>query len=283
MYKSLMTEMIGIDAGFLEAIELAAKHGFSGIDLGHRQVAALVKKRDLGVIRDAVSRTGIRAGCWWLVPPYISVSEAEWQQGLAVLPEQAALAESLRYIWAACVVLPFHQELDLSQNSELHVKRISQLAGILADHGMRLGLEYIAPETRRAGHRYHFVSNMDGLLDLCGVVGAPNVGLVLDSFHWYCARESTADICRLSAEHVAAVHLSDAVPGRPIDEQNAFERRLPEVNGVIDLRGFIDSLAHIGYDGPLTCEPMSTALSRLSDDEAAARVSAAMDKVMERC
>ena len=47
--------------------------------------------------------------------------------------------------------------------------------------------------------------------------------------------------------------------------------------------GFIDSLAHIGYDGPLTGEPMSTALSRLSDDAAAARVSAAMDKVMERC
>ena len=148
---------------------------------------------------------------------------------LAALPEQAALAESLRYMRAACVVLPFHQELDLSQNSDLHVKRISQLAGILANHGMRLGLEYIAPETRRAGHRYHFVSNMDGLLDLCGVAGAPNVGLVLDSFHWYCARESTADICHLSAEHVVAVHLSDAVPGRPIDEQNAFERRLPEV------------------------------------------------------
>ena len=74
--------------------------------------------------------------------------------------------------------------------------------------------------------------------------------------------------------------LNDAVADRPLAEQEAFERELPRRNGVLDIDGFLATLAHIGYDGPVTCEPMSRGLSEMPADEAVARVSSAMDEVL---
>ena len=68
---------------------------------------------------------------------------------------------------------------------------------------------------------------------------------------------------------------------RAINEQVAFERELPGDSGEIDLAAFIGALQSVGYDGPLTCEPMNTALNDLDNEEAAARTFAAMHKVVK--
>ena len=102
-----------------------------------------------------------------------------------------------------------------------------------------------------------------------------DVGVLLDSFHWHCARESTSDIRRLRAGQVVTVHINDAVADRPLAEQEAFERELPRRNGVLDIDGFLAALAHINYDGPV-----SRGLSEMPADEAVARVSSAMDEVL---
>ena len=159
------------------------------------------------------------------------------------------------------------------------MQRVRELADRLAAHGIVLGLEYLSPESRRRGHRYSFVHNLDGLRELCRAAARPNVGLVLDSFHWYCAAETNADILSLAPAEIVTVHLSDAVAGLDRRQQQAFARELPGATDVIDNAGFVAALKAIGYRGPIGCEPMNRAFAALAPERAVTAAAAALRRV----
>jgi sugar phosphate isomerase/epimerase len=141
-----------------------------------------------------------------------------------------------------------------------------------------VGVEYVSPPTRRANQPHVFLHDLAGTLSLLDAVDAPNAGLLLDSFHWHCAGESTEALRALPARRIVAVHLCD-VPDRPLQEQLATERMLPG-EGIANLRGFCAAVRATGYDGPATCEPFCKALNALPADVVAARVSASLGTVI---
>ena len=89
----------------------------------------------------------------------------------------------------------------------------------------------------------------------------PNVGLLLDCWHWYTSHGTLDDLKRLTAEQVVYVHVNDAPAGIPVDEQQDMVRALPGETGVIDIVGFLQTLRAIGYDGPVTPEPFKKELN----------------------
>jgi sugar phosphate isomerase/epimerase len=163
---------------------------------------------------------------------------------------------------------------------DFHVRRLREACDILTEAGIRVGLEYVSAVTRRAGHRHTFIYDLSGCMRLIDSVGRENLGVVLDSFHWYCAGESVADIAALTDAQVVNVHVNDAIANRPISDQVVGERELPGTTGVINITAFMRGLSQIGYQGPVTCEPMNAALKALSVDQAVAAVNAAMDKII---
>jgi sugar phosphate isomerase/epimerase len=279
MYKSLMTDLLSLSADLPRAIDLAARHGFGGVDTGAGALAA--PDLNIDMVRDRLQRTGIRPGYVSLAPGRVPVPESDWQTALASLPLVAARAQSLGFRRAALVVLPFHETLPFDDAFAEHVRRLNQMTAILEDHGIALALEYVSPLSRRSPYPYPFVHDLAGMLRLCAAVDSPHVGILLDSFHWHCANESVADIEGLSADQVVVVHVNDA-PDIPTLEQTVGNRALPGATGVIDIAGFIGALKTIGYDGPITCEPMAGALAALAvdgDDAILSRVSASLDLI----
>jgi sugar phosphate isomerase/epimerase len=59
------------------------------------------------------------------------------------------------------------------------------------------------------------------------------------------------------------VHVNDAPSGVEVDQQIDNRRKLPATTGVIDLKGFINALVKIGYDGPVECEPFDQELRKM--------------------
>jgi sugar phosphate isomerase/epimerase len=104
------------------------------------------------------------------------------------------------------------------------------------------------------------------------------VGFVLDSWHWYNARETAEDLLTLTNHDVIACDLNDAPAGVPIDEQQDGRRELPAATGVIDLKAFLGALVRIGYDGPIRAEPFNQELNALEDEAALKATAAAMKK-----
>lgn len=280
MYKSLLPEMLSIKADLVGSIELASRHGFVGVDATSGLLTEPIL--DVEAVRDLFRAKGIRPGYIGLSPGRVPVPEADWRAALAQLPTVAERAQRLGYRRAALVVLPFHETLSFEEAFREHVRRLNQAMTILDDYDIALALEYVSPLSRRAAYPHTFVHDMAGMLRLCDALDSPNVGLLLDSFHWHCAGESVADLEQLAPSRVVVVHVNDA-PRLLSEEQTVMNRALPAATGVIDIAGFMGALRTIGYDGPITCEPMAPAITALgaeNDEQILSQVSASLDAVI---
>jgi sugar phosphate isomerase/epimerase len=120
------------------------------------------------------------------------------------------------------------------------------------------------------------------MLEMAAEIG-PNVGVLLDCWHWYTSGGTTKDIRGLRPAQVVYVHVNDAPAGVPVDAQVDNVRALPGETGVIDIAGFLRALEAIGYDGPVTPEPFSKGLAGLPSDEARLQtVGRAMKAIFEK-
>ena len=144
----------------------------------------------------------------------------------------------------------------------------ARVGKVLGDHGVRLGLEYVGPKTSWTAMRYPFIHTMAEMRELIAAIDQPNIGLVLDSWHWYTAHETEADLLALKGSDVICCDLNDAPAGIPTDQQKDLVRDLPCATGVIDLKTFLNALAKIGYDGPIRAEPFKAELRRMPAEEA---------------
>jgi sugar phosphate isomerase/epimerase len=161
-------------------------------------------------------------------------------------------------------------------NFRRHARRLREVAVVLGDHGLRLGLEYVGPRTSWVPTRYPFIHTLAETRELIAEIGRDNVGLVLDSWHWYTAGETAQDLYDLANRDVVACDLNDAPRSVPVDQQRDGVRELPCATGVIDLRAFLKTLAALGYDGPVRADPFNATLRALPAEEAGAATARAM-------
>lgn len=275
MYKNLSPGAIGIGANLAESVGWAKRYGFSGIDISIAEAAQIASEKSVEAVRETLD--GVRVGCWGL-PMDWRAEGPRYQEGLAQLARYAELGQAIGANRVTMWLMPCSDELPFAQNFRFHVERFTPIARVLADHGCRLGLEFIGPQTIRNGKRYGFIHTMDGMLALCAAIG-DNVGLLLDAWHWYTSHGTLAELDHLTNEQVVYVHVNDAPAGVPVDEQVDNVRCLPGETGVIDVPAFLRKLAAIGYDGPVTPEPFSAKLRTMTPEQAAQATAEAMDAV----
>ena len=278
MFRNLSAGAIGVSGNLDELLAYAKVGGFEGLDLdiGQAQQRAAAGRLD-GIIA-AYEDVGLRMGGWGLPVDFRGAEEA-FQEGLARLPELAAVAQQLGCTRVPTWILPFHEELTFEENYQRHRSRLQACAQVLSDHGCCLGLEFVGPKTMRQARRYEFICDMPGVLRLCDDIGTGNVGLLLDCWHWYTSHGTVDDITALRPEQVVYVHVNDAPAGVPVDEQVDNVRALPGETGVIDIKGFLCALQQIGYDGPVAPEPFSRKLGQMPPLEAVHITGAAMDRI----
>jgi sugar phosphate isomerase/epimerase len=130
-------------------------------------------------------------------------------------------------------------------------QRFTASAKVLADHNVRLGLEFLGPLQFRKQFPHEFIWRMDEMLEFAKECG-PNVGLLLDSWHWHHAGATTEDIIAAGRDRIVHVHFNDS-PALPPEEIRDNKRLLPG-EGVINLVGFLHALQTIGYSDALSVE-----------------------------
>jgi sugar phosphate isomerase/epimerase len=199
-----------------------------------------------------------------------------FNQGLAELPRLAKALQDSGVSRISTWIMPTDQELTYLENFKRHAKRLRKITDVLSDYKLKLGLEYVGPKTLTSLHKYPFISSMKEAFELIHEIGVNNLGIQLDSFHWYCAEETVADIESLSNDQIVTCDLNDATAGRSVSEQIDGERELPGDSGVIDLTAFLQALVRIGYDGPVRAEPFNAKLNDMEDMEAIQATSKAM-------
>jgi len=277
-YPILSVGRLGFQASFPESLELAVKHGFAGLDPDAGYFASL---GDGGLDRllDNLQAKNLKFGAAGL-PVEFRQDEATFSDGLKKLPGVAAILKRAGVWRVSTWVLPCSNDLTYLQNFRLHAFRLRQCAQILADHGQKFGLEYVAPRTLWRSQRHPFVHTLSEMKELMVAIGTDNIGVQLDSWHWFNAEETAQDLLTLRGSDVLTVDLNDAPRGLSFDQYQDDHRELPAATGVIPVKDFLTSLVRIGYDGPIQAEPFNAALRAMPLDQACARASAAINKAL---
>ena len=117
------------------------------------------------------------------------------------------------------------------------VDALRRCSAAAAPHGVRLALEPI--------NRYEttLINTVAQCLELIEAVGAPNFGVLPDTFHMNIEEPSIAESLRRAGPHIYHVHLADS------------NRWYPGA-GHIDLREVVRALNEVGYTGYLSVEAM---------------------------
>lgn len=276
MFLNLSPQAVGINANLTETIALAKAHGFAGVDLPLGD--ELVKSDPAGAGK-RVHDAGLKWGAFGL-PMDFRGEEVVYCRGFDEMRKAIVLAQKAGCTRCYTWIMPGHNTLDYKDNLKVHADRLRPAAKLMAEHGIRFGVEPVAPFTLRRQFKHLFVHNIDTGLELADAIGS-NTGLLLDAFHWHCARNTVADITEKLRGRVVYVHVNDARPNRTPEEQMDHERALPTDTGVIDLKGFVRALRDIAYDGPVAAEPFMKELAQQPPAEVAARVSKSLHKMLE--
>ncbi len=273
---SLSCGAIGVKATPREAIELAQRFGFEAVDPAPDFLGKLSEDALAELLAEMKAKKLVWASAG--LPVEFRNTDAAFQDSLQRLPDFARALERAGVNRVSTWLSPSHGSLTYMANFRRHAQRLREVANVLADHAIRLGLEYVGPKTSWSAGRFPFIHTMAEMKDLIAEMGCSNVGFLLDSWHWYTAQETPSDLLSLRNADIVCCHLNDAPQGIPVDQQLDNRRDLPAATGVIDLKAFLGTLVEIGYDGPIMAEPFRPDLRTLPRDEALALVAGAMKK-----
>ncbi|MBX3745349.1 MAG: sugar phosphate isomerase/epimerase [Verrucomicrobiae bacterium] len=265
---------IGVSAEPLALLRLAHAHGFESVQ---PDGAFLARQDQDGLARaiETLQALGLRWGSAGLPVEYRR-DEETFRRDLDRLPPVAAALQRAGATRIGTWISPGSNDRPYAENLHLHASRLRAVSRILADHGLRFGLEYVGTPSLRARFQFPFVHNLSQTRELLAAIDVPGTGLILDSWHWWTAGESPEDLAAVRNADVVAVDLNDAPAGIPLAEQQDNRRELPAATGVIPVRGFLRALLTMGYDGPVRAEPFNAPLNQLDNDPACAQTIAAL-------
>lgn len=260
MYVALNGTLTTNRVPWPEFAELAAKTGYLGVDVN------LGKAMELGLeaTQATLARLRIKPAVVGL-PVDFRKDDATFQQGLSKLEEAARFAASIGCPRMGTWLMP-STDTPRQELLGIYRSRFSACAAILGKHGVRLGLENVSPLHLRKRSPHEFIWRTDEVLAFAKECG-PNVGLLLDSWHWHHAGGTSRDIVDAGRDRIVHVQAADA-PKIPAEDIRDNERLMPG-EGIIDFNAFFGALKKIGYTDGVSPEIFGRGLKDMPPEEGA--------------
>ena len=135
--------------------------------------------------------------------------------------------------------------LGRSEVIEETVRVLTELSLIAAHYNVGLAFEFL-------GQAACSVQTLAVAHEIIKQVAQPNVGLVIDSFHFYAGGSTLESIEALDARRLFIFHINDA-EDRPREQLEDRHRLLPGL-GILPLGEIVAALRRIGYDRVVSVE-----------------------------
>jgi sugar phosphate isomerase/epimerase len=260
MYVSLNSSLTR-NVPWPDFARLAAKVGYGGVDWGFSGPRAAGVDATRALFEELKIRPTIVN-----LPFQFSAAEDAYQQGLKGLDEAAKFAAAIGCTSMMQTLSPTSTE-PKAERRKLIRDRLAEISDILGRSHIRLGIEFLGVEQfRTRPGAQEFIWKMSEAVDLAKDAG-PNIGVVLDAWHWHHSGSTIADILAAGTSRIVHVHVSDA-KAQPPEEVRDNQRLMPG-EGVIDLIGFFQALKKIGYEGGVSPEPLGRVPAEMSAEDGA--------------
>jgi 2-keto-myo-inositol isomerase len=223
----------------------AASAGFDGIEIRASKLHRFLERHPVSKLADLIAQHR-------LDPVSInSIERATFRDSNGrreLLEECRTLSRIAADIGCHCIVvvpspLPdgIGRDEIIAESSEV----LRRMAEVARDFDVRLGFEFL-------GQPNCSVQTLDLANEIVERAAASNLGLVIDSFHFYAGGSRLESIREIDPKRICVFHINDA-EDRPRSELQDCHRLLPGL-GILPLRAIIASLEAIGYDGHASVE-----------------------------
>jgi sugar phosphate isomerase/epimerase len=260
MFVALSSALTGNKVQWPESARLAARVGYGGVDLNLNPAM----KEGLDATRALLTELKLRTS-FCNLPVSATGAEDVFQKGMATLEDSAKFVSAVG-CGRMMMVLPAGSATPADELRKMLKERLTAVAVVLARQNVRLGMEFLGPMVFRTRAAHEFIWRLNDAVDFAKEIG-PNIGVVLDAWHWHHSGSTVADIIRAGKSRIVTVHLSDAAKMAPEDVKD--NQRLLPGDGVINLGGFFQALKQIGYEDGVSPEVLGRIPADMSAEDGA--------------
>lgn len=242
MYRYTYNTLVYGHEPIEEGIARLARFGYDGVEL-----VGEPDRSDVGHLKEQLARNGVVASSVISIytPERDVVSSDESVRRNAVdyirgnIDFAAELgADIVTFTPTACMkIVP---EADLQQEWDWAVAAAREVAGYAADHGVTIAVE---PWNR---YETYLINHAAKAAEFVDEVGAPNIGVMADTFHMSIEERDIAGAIRAVGKRLVHVHLADsnrAAPGY----------------GHLDFGPILQAISDVGYQGWISYELLPAA------------------------
>jgi len=221
-------------------LQAAKAAGYDYVEIWAAKLRSFLKERSTAELKDLFSESG-------LAPLSINsiehVTFRDEQAYAAIKRECEELSSIAAAVGCPCIVvvpgrLPKGGATRENVMAE-SIKVLTELCDISATHNVALAFEFL-------GQTDCSVPTLDLAADIVREVNRKDLGVVIDSFHFYAGNSTFAMIESLDPEMIRIFHINDAedLPREQLEDRH---RLLPGL-GILPLDQMLSSFRKIGYD-----------------------------------
>lgn len=238
VYKNLNCDLLGIFGRQNEIIELALTYGFVGIDI---DIADLVKRCERSSFETAarfLTSSKLKMGGFH-APIDLDLDDESFASNLTALTAVSEIAGRVD-AQAAILEIPSHTDrLPYHEYFDVIRKRIQDIVKVFAIDDIRVALNF-NPIKQQDGKQFKFVRDVEGFVAL--TKSCQNVGIVFDSWAWFCGGGTEDHLEQLGIDKVRIVRIADCAEGVAPHAATADDCWLPGTTGIIDNLSYLRKL-----------------------------------------
>ncbi|MBN8732387.1 MAG: sugar phosphate isomerase/epimerase [Acidobacteria bacterium] len=273
MYIALNGTLVARRLDWPEFARIAHSVGYPGVDLLHNEVFDMGPAKVTDILKQHNLKPAVVA-----LPVDFRKDDATFDAGMAKLPAAAAFARAIGCPRMSTWV-PSWCEVPQTDQIKIWRKRFQAVNAILAQHNVRLGLEYLGPLHLRTRGPHPFLYKHTDMLEFAKSCG-PQIGLLVDSWHWHHGNNTLADITATPLADLVHVQAADApniAPEKILDSE-----RLMPGEGIIDFTAFFGALKKAGYRDAVSPEVFGRGLKDMPPEQGATLGLDTTTKVMKK-
>ena len=221
-------------------LRAAQKAGFDYLEIWAAKLRIYLQKNSASNLRKMFDDAGIEPLSINSIEHVSFRSDADFARIKAECEELCAIAEEVRCPYV--VVVPGKLPEPMPSRDEIvneSVRVLNSLARIAERHKVALAFEFL-------GQTDCSVQTLDLAAEIVQQIARQDVGLVIDSFHFYAGGSTVEMIESLDPERLFIFHINDA-EDLPRDQLQDSHRLLPG-RGILPLTEIIRAFGRIDYD-----------------------------------
>ncbi len=226
-------------------LQVAGRAGFDFVEIWAGKLLGYLERGGLQALRRDLKRAGLRAATLNSVEHITFNDPSGHVRMLEDFRRFCRVAEVIGCETVLVVPSPRPRGVSDGAVERESVRVLRELSSIAKPFGVRLAYEFL-------GFADCSVNSLAQCARIVEKAARPNVGLVLDTFHFFAGGSTISSITEVDPRRIFMVHVND-VERAPRRKMHDALRLFPG-KGVLPLERILGALRSIGYDGKFSVE-----------------------------